>query len=376
MKNFFLLDPNITYLNHGSYGACPYPVFNDYQKWQKKLEHQPVQFMTKYLWKHLKESRDELGAFLNCDGDDLLLFSNPTTAINNVIENLNLNEGDEVLMTQHEYGALIRAWSRSSKINNLSIVEQPIDLPVNSKKKFINQFLKGITRKTKVIFISQITSQTGLVFPVKEICEYAEKKGIITIIDGAHVPGHINLNISELSCDFYTGACHKWLCAPKGASFLYVKKIFQDNLKPQVMSWGEEGEDPGPSQFLMDFQWQGTKDMSSFLSIPSAINFIESNDWKDNHKISKDLILKVSEDLKSVLGTNSLFESEDWVGQMVSHPLPSGSPEGLKDQLWREFLIEVPIFEWRKQKYIRVSAHFYNDKNDMETLINALKVLF
>jgi isopenicillin-N epimerase len=247
---------------------------------------------------------------------------------------------------------------------------------VNSKKIFINQFLKGITRKTKVIFISQITSQTGLVFPVKEICEYAEKKGIITIIDGAHVPGHINLNISELSCDFYTGACHKWLCAPKGASFLYVKKIFQDNLKPQVMSWGEEGEDPGPSQFLMDFQWQGTKDMSSFLSIPSAINFIESNDWKDNHKISKELILKVSEDLKSVLGTNSLFESEDWVGQMVSHPLPSGSPEGLKDQLWREFLIEVPIFEWRKQKYIRVSAHFYNDKNDMETLINALKVLF
>jgi len=376
MKNLFLLDPNITYLNHGSYGSCPSSVFNDYQKLQKRLEQQPVQFMTKYLWKYLKESRDTLGTFLNCDGDDLLLFANPTTAINNVIENLNLNKGDEVLMTQHEYGALVRAWSRSSKRNNFSIVQQPVNVPVSSKKNFIKQFLAGITVNTKVVFISQITSQTGLIFPIKEICEYATKKGIVTIVDGAHVPGHIDLNISNLECDFYTGTCHKWLCAPKGSSFLYVRKSFQANIKPQVVSWGEEGDDPGPSQFQMDFQWQGTKDMSSFLSIPSAIHFIESNNWKENHKISKELILEVSEDLKNLFGTNPLFKSEDWVGQMVSHPLPSNTPENLKEMLWEKFLIEVPVFEWKKQKYIRVSAHFYNDRNDMNTLINALKMIF
>lgn len=376
MKNLFLLDPNITYLNHGSYGSCPSSVFNDYQKLQKRLEQQPVQFMTKYLWKYLKESRDTLGTFLNCDGDDLLLFANPTTAINNVIENLNLNKGDEVLMTQHEYGALVRAWSRSSKRNNFSIVQQPVNVPVSSKKNFIKQFLAGITVNTKVVFISQITSQTGLIFPIKEICEYATKKGIVTIVDGAHVPGHIDLNISNLECDFYTGTCHKWLCAPKGSSFLYVRKSFQANIKPQVVSWGEEGDDPGPSQFQMDFQWQGTKDMSSFLSIPSAIHFIESNNWKENHKISKELILEVSEDLKNLFGTNPLFKSEDWVGQMVSHPLPSNTPENLKEMLWEKFLIEVPVFEWKKQKYIRVSAHFYNDRNDMKTLINALKIIF
>jgi len=376
MKNLFLLDPNITYLNHGSYGSCPSSVFNDYQKLQKRLEQQPVQFMTKYLWKYLKESRDTLGTFLNCDGDDLLLFANPTTAINNVIENLNLNKGDEVLMTQHEYGALVRAWSRSSKRNNFSIVQQPVKVPVSSKKNFIKQFLAGITMNTKVVFISQITSQTGLIFPIKEICEYATKKGIVTIVDGAHVPGHIDLNISNLECDFYTGTCHKWLCAPKGSSFLYVRKSFQANIKPQVVSWGEEGDDPGPSQFQMDFQWQGTKDMSSFLSIPSAIHFIESNNWKENHKISKELILEVSEDLKNLFGTNPLFKSEDWVGQMVSHPLPSNTPENLKEMLWEKFLIEVPVFEWKKQKYIRVSAHFYNDRNDMNTLINALEMIF
>ena len=376
MKNLFLLDPNITYLNHGSYGSCPSSVFNDYQKLQKRLEQQPVQFMTKYLWKYLKESRDTLGTFLNCDGDDLLLFANPTTAINNVIENLNLNKGDEVLMTQHEYGALVRAWSRSSKRNNFSIVQQPVKVPVSSKKNFIKQFLAGITMNTKVVFISQITSQTGLIFPIKEICEYATKKGIVTIVDGAHVPGHIDLNISNLECDFFTGTCHKWLCAPKGSSFLYVRKSFQANIKPQVVSWGEEGDDPGPSQFQMDFQWQGTKDMSSFLSIPSAIHFIESNNWKENHKISKELILEVSEDLKNLFGTNPLFKSEDWVGQMVSHPLPSNTPENLKEMLWEKFLIEVPVFEWKKQKYIRVSAHFYNDRNDMNTLINALEMIF
>ncbi|MDA9935085.1 aminotransferase class V-fold PLP-dependent enzyme [Candidatus Marinimicrobia bacterium] len=376
MKNLFLLDPNITYLNHGSYGSCPSSVFNDYQKLQKRLEQQPVQFMTKYLWKYLKESRDTLGTFLNCDGDDLLLFANPTTAINNVIENLNLNKGDEVLMTQHEYGALVRAWSRSSKRNNFSIVQQPVNVPVSSKKNFIKQFLAGITVNTKVVFISQITSQTGLIFPIKEICEYATKKGIVTIVDGAHVPGHIDLNISNLECDFFTGTCHKWLCAPKGSSFLYVRKSFQANIKPQVVSWGEEGDDPGPSQFQMDFQWQGTNDMSSFLSIPSAIHFIESNNWKENHKISKELILEVSEDLKNLFGTNPLFKSEDWVGQMVSHPLPSNTPENLKEMLWEKFLIEVPVFEWKKQKYIRVSAHFYNDRNDMNTLINALKMIF
>ena len=156
----------------------------------------------------MEEARKELGGFLNCNGDDILLFPNPTTAINNVIENLNLNKGDEVLMTQHEYGALVRAWSRSSKKNNFAIVQQSVNIPVDSKKKFIKQFLTGITVNTKVLFISQITSQTGLIFPVKEICEYARKKGIITIVDGAHVPGHINLNISNLDCDFYTGTCH------------------------------------------------------------------------------------------------------------------------------------------------------------------------
>jgi isopenicillin-N epimerase len=351
-------------------------VFENYQSWQRKLEEGPVQFMKKTLWENLKISRDVLGEFIGCDGGDLLLFPNPTTAVNNIIENLNLSEGDELLMTQHEYGALVRAWSRSSMKNRFSVVQQYIDIPVNSKNDFINQFLAGITKNTKVIFISQITSQTGLIFPLKEICDYAHQKGIITIVDGAHVPGHIDLNLAELGCDYYTGACHKWMCAPKGSSFLFVKKSLQANLQPQIMSWGEEGEDPGPSKFLMDFQWQGTKDMSAFLSIPSAINFLEDNDWREKRKISKNLILEVSDNPKDIFETDSLFLHKDWIGQMVSHPLPSNITIDLKERLWEDFMIEVPIFEWNKQKYIRVSAHFYNQANDMENLVNALKTIY
>ena len=376
MKDLFLLNNNITYLNHGSYGACPTQVFENYQNWQRKLEEQPVQFMTKIIWESLKTSRDTLGKFLGCSGEDLVLFPNPTTAVNNIIENLNLSQNDEVLMTQHEYGALVRAWLRSSKKNNFLIIQQHIDLPLHSKNMFVNQFLSGVTKNTKVIFISQITSQTGLIFPVKEVCDYARQKGIITIIDGAHVPGHIDLNLSELSCDYYTGACHKWMCAPKGSSFLFVKKSLQADLRPQIMSWGEEGEDPGPSQFLMDFQWQGTKDMSAFLSIPSAINFLEDNDWREKRKVSKNLILEVSKSLRDIFGTESLFLNKDWIGQMVSHPLPPNITPDLKEKLWKEYMIEVPIFEWNNQKFIRVSAHFYNRASDMEILISALKSIY
>ena len=376
MKDLFLLDDNITYLNHGSYGACPIPVFEKYQNWQRKLEEQPVQFMTKIIWENLKISRDTLGKFLGCSGEDLVLFPNPTTAVNNIIENLNLSQNDEVLMTQHEYGALVRAWLRSSKKNNFLIIQQHIDLPLHSKNMFVNQFLSGVTKNTKVIFISQITSQTGLIFPVKEVCDYARQKGIITIIDGAHVPGHIDLNVSDLSCDYYTGACHKWMCAPKGSSFLFVKKSLQADLRPQIMSWGEEGEDPGPSQFLMDFQWQGTKDMSAFLSIPSAINFLEDNDWREKRKVSKNLILEVSKSFRDIFGTESLFLNKDWIGQMVSHPLPPNMTLDLKEKLWKEYMIEVPIFEWNNQKFIRVSAHFYNRASDMEILISALKSIY
>jgi len=375
LKNLFFLNPKITYLNHGSYGACPIPVFNDYQKWQKKLEAQPVQFFTDQLWKYLKGTRQSIGRYINCAGNDLILFPNPTTAVNNIFENLNLVKGDEVLMTQHEYGALIRAWGNASKKYGFKIVKKEVSLPLKTKVEFLNQFLSAINNKTKVIFISQITSQTALIFPVSEICKHAKKLGITTIVDGAHVPGHINLDLMKIGCDYYTGACHKWLCAPKGSSFLYVRKELQNEMIPQTISWGEEGEDPGPTKLLQDFQWQGTRDMSAFLAIPSAIKFVEKNSWKKRQEYCREIILDVSNKLNELLKTEPNFLGEQWVGQMVSHPLPSNVPETLKLDLWNKFGIEVPIFEWDNNKYIRISFHCYNKKEDIDKLFHALKKL-
>ena len=371
-KNLFLLEEDITYLNHGSFGACPKVIFEDYQNWQFKLEKQPVQFFTEELYYALKKSRESLSKFLGCGQDEVLFFQNPTTAISNIIYNLDLKPGDEILMTDHEYGALVRAWNAWGKKTKVYIKYANITLPLESKDKFFEDVSKKISSKTKVIFLSQITSPTGLVFPIKDIIDFAKEKKIITIVDGAHVPGHIDLSIQNLGCDFYTGALHKWMCAPKGASFLFVKKEHQKWIKPVIYSWGKDGDDPEPSEFLQDFQWQGTRDMSAFLTIPKVINFFK-NDIEIFQENCKKLILSSREQFQRILRTHPLSIGDDFLGQMISFPLPKGTDKNLKDLLWKKHNIEIPIFEWKKEKFIRLSMHIYNDQKDIDSLMNALR---
>ena len=374
VKQQFLLDKDIVFLNHGSFGSCPKPVFDAYQNWQNLLESQPVQFLHKHLYPELKKSRLALGNFVGCSEDEIVFFQNPTTAVSNIIYNLNLKPHDEVLMTDHEYGALVRAWNSWSKKTGTKIIQQKIPVPLKNEKQFIEEFFKGVTKKTKVIFISQITSSTALIFPIKKIVEYAKNNGIITIIDGAHVPGHIELDINDLGCDFYTGAIHKWLCAPKGTSFLYVKKEHQDWVKPLIYSWGKEGDDPTPSEFLQDFQWQGTRDMSSFLTIPTVIDFYNNN-IKRLQIQSRELTAEAFRKFQSIIGTDPISNGGHWIGQMVSHPLPKNVDINIKQQLWDLYKIEIPIFMWNNQNYIRISIQVYNDKNDVDSLMRALTSL-
>ena len=374
ISNQFILDPDITFLNHGSFGACPKPVFNDYQHWQKKLEYQPVLFSTEIVYEQLRQSRIALGDFVGCDEQDLIFFQNPTTAVSNIIFSLDLKSGDEILMSNHEYGALVRAWLKWGRRHQIKIVQQDVKLPVTTREHFIDNFWAGVTPHTKVIFLSQITSASALEFPVKSICELAKDKGILTIIDGAHVPGHLDLNINKLDCDFYTGACHKWLCAPKGTSFLYVKKEHQAWERPLIYSWGKDGDDPESSEFLQDFQWQGTRDMAAFLALPKAIKFYQ--EYIDGEKLNcKKLILKTGIELARLFNTPSIYESADWIHQMVSHPLPKNAPIDIKKRLWEEYRIEIPVFQWCDQRYIRVSCNIYNNTQQMEYLLNVLRSL-
>ncbi len=202
IKSLFNLDQNIIHLNHGSFGACPKHLLNTQFKFQKELENEPVKHLAHDITKNLEKSRIALSSYINCHKDDLVFFPNPSTALNTVLRSLNLNKGDEVLATNHEYGAMDKAWRYLSKKTGIKYINQKISTPLRTKQAFIDEFSNGLTKKTKIIFLSHITSPTALIFPVKEICEIAKKKNIITIIDGAHVPGHINLDISEIDADF------------------------------------------------------------------------------------------------------------------------------------------------------------------------------
>jgi isopenicillin-N epimerase len=247
MKELFLLRDDITFLNFGSFGATPKEVFDDYVKWQLLLENEPVQFITVDGYRYINEARIALAEFISCNHENLVFVPNPTYAINIIAKNLKLIQGDEILSTTLEYGAMDRTWNYYCEKQGASYIQQKISLPIQSKESFLHEFWQGYSHKTKVVFISQITSSTGLILPVKEICEEAKQRGLITIVDGAHVPAHIDLNLSELKADFYTGACHKWMMTPKGSSFLHVHPNFQKELDPLIISWGYKSAAPSNS---------------------------------------------------------------------------------------------------------------------------------
>ena len=231
MKEHYLLEKDIIFLNHGSFGACPKSVFKNYQNWQRLLENQPVQFFSHDGYKYLEESRTHLSNLITCDSDDIIFIPNPTTAINTVIRSLMIDKNYEVLTSNHEYGAMIRAWEWFSKNKGYTLTQKHLRTPFTTRDKFLHNLWEGITKKTKIIFISHITSPTAIIFPVEEICKIAKERNIITIIDGAHAPAQLSLNVKDIDADFYCGACHKWMCSPKGVSFLYARKEMQKIVK-------------------------------------------------------------------------------------------------------------------------------------------------
>ncbi|MBK9224264.1 MAG: aminotransferase class V-fold PLP-dependent enzyme [Flavobacterium sp.] len=374
MKSQFLLDPEITFLNHGSFGACPKPIFENYQYWQLELEREPVQFIQKNSAQYLKTSKDALANYIGCSSDDFFYTTNPTVAVNTVLRSLNLEEGDEVLTTNHEYGAMDRTWSYFSKKKGIKYIRQSISLPILSKEQILNEFWSGYTSKTKIIFISHISSVTALVFPVKEICEKARELGLITIIDGAHVPGQLDLNIQQLNPDFYTGALHKWMLAPKGVSFLYVKKTFQNSIDPLVVSWGYESESPSNSQFLDYHQHQGTRDISAFLTIPKAIEFLRVNNWEERAASCRKLIRDNYNKFCELLNSKPICPiTSEFLVQMCSIPIRTTKPLELKETLFHKYKIEIPVMKLEDKFFLRIAINGYNSQQDLEILQEALE---
>ena len=365
LKKYFQLDSQFTYLNHGSFGACPYPIFNEREKWQKRLEFQPVSFIQDDANELLEKSREALSLYVHCDKDDLVYFPNPSTAMNMVIRSLDLKAGDEVLSSNHEYGAVERTWKFVARKKGFSYKSIDIPLPFD-RQDFINRLKERINSKTKIIFLSHITSPTGIIFPIEEVCKLAKEFGIMTIIDGAHAPAQIDLNLNRLGADIYTGACHKWMLCPKGVAFLYASKKYQNILEPLVVSWGWESDNPSHSQFLDYHQYQGTNDISTYLTVPKAISFLNQHNWKDIRDYCHNQIIETRKILIQTVGTEPICNDED-LGQMTSLIINVNDA----DKLYR-FLknnnIEVPVFSWNGLSLLRVSFQCYNSMNDIAIL--------
>ncbi len=372
-KDQFLLDPKITFLNFGSFGACPKPVFEKYQQLQLQLEREPVRFIVKDGMELLANSRKQLASFVGCHSDNIVYVTNPSYAINTIAKSFPFKPGDEILSTNLEYGALDRTWNYYAKKAGAEYVQQALSLPISSKEQVLADFWKGYSKNTKAIFISQITSATGLILPVKEIVDEAKKRGLITIVDGAHVPGHIDLNIEELGADIYTGACHKWMMAPKGASFLYVNKENQSWVDPAIISWGYESDNPSHSQFLDYHQTNGTRDFSAFLTIPACIDFMEENNWKEVAKDCRKMVIDNAQRFCDLMDAEALSPiNEEFLGQLFSIPVSTADPMGLHDLLFEKYKIEIPVPKENDRCYVRYSIQGFNDQKDLDRLAEAL----
>lgn len=375
LKRHFLLDPSVTFLNHGSFGATPKPVFYEYQRWQRELENQPVEFLGRRFPDLMRSAREALAAYLGTSAGNLVLAQNVTIALNIVARSLELSAGDEVLSTNHEYGALNRTWRFLSKERGFTYINQPVAL--TSHDAFVESFWRGVTSKTRVIFLSHITSPTATIFPLEKIIQRAKEKSILTIIDGAHAPGQIPLRLDSLGADFYGGNLHKWLCAPKGAGFLYARPEVQHLLKPLVVSWGYEPETPGDSTFIDQHEWWGTRDIAAFLAVPEAILFQQNQDWAEVRAACHQLAVETWHRIHDLTGLATLHpDPETWFAQMTVATLPADTDlAALKARLYDEYRIEIPVIAWNERKLIRLSVQGYNSRRDIDKLLSALKAL-
>ena len=377
LQEQFLLDSSVIYLNHGSFGATPRPVFESYQRWQRALEAQPTEFLGRRAVDLLENSRQELAAYLGTDAKNLVYVSNATYGLNIVARSLAFGPGDEVIATNHEYGALDRTWRFLAEKQGFKYINQTISVPVQSTEVFIDELWQAVTPRTRVIFLSHITSPTALIFPAAEVCRKARQQGIITVVDGAHAPGQIPLDLDEIGADFYSGNLHKWLCAPKGAAFLYARPEWNTSIDPLVVSWGYQSDRPSASQLVDYVEWQGTRDISAFLAVPDAIAFQRENDWDTVRADCHALTVETVERICALSGQPPLSPlNREWFVQMASAPLPPYiDAEALHSRLYEQYRIEMPILSWNGHVLARCSFQAYNTRAHADALIDALKAI-
>ncbi|MGE5192248.1 MAG: aminotransferase class V-fold PLP-dependent enzyme [Deltaproteobacteria bacterium] len=421
-RDLWALRPGVTYLNHGSFGPSPKVVTAARQRWIEELESEPMDFLVRQMEGHLERARLRLGEAVGTSGDNLIFVDNATFAMNIVAASFPLAPGDEVLATNHEYGAVLRIWRDRCRKTGAKLIVQKLPESFVEPGEVVEEFLRGVTGRTKLIVVSHITSPTALILPVGEICRRAKKQSIRVCIDGPHALAAVPVDIDRLDCDFYCASCHKWLSAPFGSGFLYAHPRWKQTVQPIVVSWGSSPAGRPPS-WQDEFIWSGTRDPSPFLAVPAAIDFLANLSAHSAgrngmaganeaaivrssagnaseaawllagadavegvglfREISGSLVEYARRKITAVTHLEPIgVSSRQWYGTMITLPLPVGvdeTPVGhihpLQAALWERFQIEAPVVNWSGRRHIRVSCHLYNDVQDLDRLAAALEAL-
>lgn len=349
MRGGFLLDPDVAYLNHGSYGACPASVMDEYQRLQRVLEREPTDFFARSFEGAMRDARAVLASFVGARAADLVFVPNATSGLNAVLRSLAIRPEEEILTTKHEYGAIVRTLEF---VRATVVACEPEDL------------VASIGIRTRAVLVSHVTSPTARVLPVAEVCAAARRAGVLSIVDGAHAPGQLALNVSAVGADVYAGNCHKWLCAPKGSGFLWARPEHHGWIDPLVISWGYHDD----ADFGERHGWQGTRDPAAFLATPAAIEA-----W---HDFDHGRMEALADQVERMLGELRLRRVPgDPARFMRAFVLPPGDPDELWRRLREEHGVEAPVYEWEGQRLLRVSIGPYNDEGDLERLVFAFREL-
>ena len=383
LSQHWTLSPDIHFLNHGSFGACPIPVQKRQQELRDDLERDPVRFLARDLESHLDQARGALGAFVGATPDGLAFVSNVTAGINAVLRSLQFSPGDQLVTTSHEYNASRNVLEFVAHLWGAEVVVAEIPFPIASEDQVVDAIASCLTPRTKLLLVDHVTSQTALVLPIARIVAAMESLGIEVLVDGAHAPGMVPLDLEALGAQYYAANLHKWVCAPKGSGFLYVREDRREKIRPTSISHGANSPRTDRSRYLVEFDWTGTGDPTPWLAVPEALRFVGSlaDGWDGVRQANHALALAARDVLCSALDISNPAPDE-MIGSMVSVPLPAGtqSPapplyiDPLQQKLLSDFSIEVPVFPFPGEpaRVLRASAQLYNSADQYELLASAL----
>ena len=368
----WMLDPNFTYLNHGSFGARVRSVFEFQLDLKRELEAEPVNFLDRQR-NRVDKARQAVSSFLGADPEGFGFVDNATTGVGCVVQSLRFEECDEILTTSLVYNGVRQLLTRTAKDAMCSYREVHIELPVHAPEEITRAIARSFTPSTKLLVIDHVSSASSIVFPVQEIARLCREKGVLLLVDGAHAPGMLGLNIDAIGADWYVGNLHKWVCAPLGAGFLWASTSTREMTHPMTVShWYGQG-------LPNEFDWQGTRDVTAWISSAEAVKWGEGFGWKSIREHNHALAVWMQKQLIEAWGIEPLSPLDgSMVGSMVTVPLPSGSPDtvedclAFRDRLYEEHRIEVPVFPLYGRGMVRVSAQLYSKEMHLERLLLAL----